>query len=109
MIAFLWLGLGAWVVFVRSPHLPPLLSYAAPGYVILLSAMTGLAASLALAAPRLWTLALGAVLFLASDTLLANHIFRKRNWFLVNDVVWVTYICGQALIVWSNVATLGLL
>jgi uncharacterized membrane protein YhhN len=109
VIAFLWIGLGAWVVFVRSPHLPPLFSYAAPGYVILLSAMTGLAAALALAAPRLGTLPLGAVLFLVSDTILANQIFRKRNWFLVSDVVWVLYICGQALIVWSNVPALEML
>jgi uncharacterized membrane protein YhhN len=109
VIIFLWIGLGAWVVFVRSPNISPLLSFAAPGYVILISAMTGLAASLAVAEPRLWTLALGAILFLASDTILANQIFRKRSWFLVSDVVWVTYICGQALIVWSNVPALGIL
>jgi uncharacterized membrane protein YhhN len=106
---FLLIGLAAWALVVRSPHVPTALNYGALGYTLLLSGMTGLAAALALAAPRLWTLPLGAVLFLASDTILANQVFRKRNWFLVNDVVWVLYICGQALIVWSNAPALELL
>ncbi len=106
---FLVIGLAAWALVVRSPQVPAMLNYGALGYTLLLSGMTGLAAALALAAPRLWTLPLGAVLFLASDTILANQVFRKRNWFLVNDVVWVLYVCGQALIVWSNAPALELL
>lgn len=107
IVVFLLIGLAAWALVVRSPQVPAMLNYDALGYTLLLSGMTGLAAALALAAPRLWTLPLGAVLFLASDTILANQVFRKRNWFLVNDVVWVLYICGQALIVWSNVPAMA--
>jgi hypothetical protein len=106
---FLIFGLGLWAVFVRSPRAAPVLNSSALGYTLLLSGMTGLAAALALAAPRLWTLPLGAILFLASDTILANQIFRQRNWFLINDVIWLLYIGGQALIVWSNLPALGLL
>jgi len=109
LAGFLALGLLAWALVVRSPRVSTTLNYGALGYTLLLSGMTGLAAALALAAPRLWTLPLGAILFLASDILLANQIFRKRNWFLVGDVVWVLYVCGQALIVWSNVPALALL
>jgi len=109
IVVFLLIGLAAWALVVRSPQVSAALNYGALGYTLLLSGMTGLAAALALAAPRLWTLPLGAVLFLASDTILANQVFRKRNWFLVNDVVWVLYICGQALIVWSNAPALELL
>ena len=106
---FVILGLGLWFTAVRSSEVSPALNYGALGYSLLLAAMAGLAASLALASSRLWTLALGAILFLASDTLLAHQIFRKRNWLLANDVIWVLYISGQALIVWSNMPALRLL
>ncbi|MBI3359777.1 MAG: lysoplasmalogenase [Chloroflexi bacterium] len=91
-----------WAAFVRSPETPRMLNVAVLIYLGLIATMTGLAVWLALGQPRLWPLALGAILFLASDTILGNQIFRKNSWFLVSDVVWMLYICGQALIVWSN-------
>jgi hypothetical protein len=45
---------------------------------------------------------------LLSDVILLNHMARRNNWFLVSDVVWVLYISGQALIVWSNLPALAL-
>lgn len=104
---FLVLGLILWAVVARSPAAPPILGYGALGYTLLISAMTGLAVWLAVAEPRLRPLALGAVLFLASDAILSTQLFRKRTCFLMSDVVWVLYICGQALIVWSNLIASG--
>jgi hypothetical protein len=106
---FLVLGLILWALVARSPAAPPILGYGALGYTMLISAMTGLAVWLAMAEPRLWPLALGAGLFLASDVILSHQLFRKKNWFLASDVVWVLYVCGQALIVWSNLSGLGIL
>ena len=102
------LGVVLWRAIVQSAKAPAALNYASLGYTGLISAMTGLGVALALAEPRLWPLALGTVLFFASDAILGNQILRKHNWFLVNDVVWVLYISGQALIVWSNRVALNL-
>jgi hypothetical protein len=57
---------------------------------------------------RLWQLPLGAVLFMASDSLLADQIFHRRAWPYMHDVVWLTYVAGQACIVWSNYQALAI-
>lgn len=54
-------------------------------------------------------LALGAALFMVSDTILGNQLFRDNTWFMVSDVVWITYIFGQALIVFSSAIGLRVL
>jgi hypothetical protein len=92
---------GLWGAFVRAPG-RGLMNTALLAYLLILSAMAGLALAAALAAPGLGTLAAGAMLFLASDVILLNQINRKNNWLLVSDVVWLLYIAGQALIVWSG-------
>lgn len=103
---FLVLGVSLWAVIVRGRPIRPALKYGALGYALLICVMTGLAAALGLARPYLRILPLGAILFLASDMILAAQIFRGWRWFLINDVVWALYISGQALIVWSNWAAL---
>jgi hypothetical protein len=46
-------------------------------------------------------LALGAILFLMSDLILAGALFNDLHWPLHHDIVWLTYGTGQMLIVYS--------
>ncbi len=90
-----------WWALIRSPGSSSPLSYGALGYALLLGGMFGAALALAVQDARFLQLAVGALLFLASDVILGNRIFRENDWFLVGDVVWMLYIAGQALIVFS--------
>ncbi|MFL5801661.1 MAG: lysoplasmalogenase [Roseiflexaceae bacterium] len=98
------LGLAGWWALARNPALGKTLNYSALAYSLLLSSMSGLAASLAARDRRYTPLAIGGALFLASDTLLASELFRKTHFTGIGDVVWLAYITGQALIV----GTIGL-
>jgi YhhN-like protein len=98
------LGLSGWWALARNPALGRTLNYSALAYSLLLSSMSGLAASLAARDRRYMPLAVGGALFLASDTVLASELFRKTHFIGIGDVVWLTYITGQALIV----GTIGL-
>ena len=77
--------------------------------LLLLAAMAGLAASLALQEARFLPLALGGVLFVVSDTLLGHRLFQRGHFLLIGDLVWMTYIVGQLLIVFSTATALRLL
>jgi hypothetical protein len=99
--AFLAAAVIFWRLAVDTPAAPRPLRAGALGYLVLLAAMTGAAWGIAAQAPGLWMLAAGALLFFVSDAILGNQIFRKHNWPGVGDVVWTTYIAGQAGIVWS--------
>jgi uncharacterized membrane protein YhhN len=98
------LGLAGWWVLARNPALGRTLNYAALAYSLLLSSMAGLAAALAERDRRSTPLALGGALFLASDMILAGELFRQTHFPGIGDVIWLTYITGQALIV----GTIGL-
>ncbi len=88
-----------WVVLIYNPRQPRVLNVGSLVYAWLISIMAGTAAGLAIQDARfVWT-AIGGVLFLLSDVILGNRELRGRRWFLINDVVWVIYIAGQALIV----------
>lgn len=106
-----WMPVGIllWAAAVRSPAQPRVLNYGALGYTLLLATMVAGATSLAVADRRFWFLGLGTVLFLASDLMLGNHIFRKNKWPYVSDVAWLTYVAGQCAIVWSNDAAFSML
>jgi uncharacterized membrane protein YhhN len=97
-----------WRAAVDTPAAPAPLRWGSLGYLVVLGAMTGLAWGAAITWPGLWPLAAGALLFFISDAILGNQIFRDNNWPSVGDVVWITYILGQAGIVWANAAALGL-
>jgi len=103
------LGGATWRSFVRSPQAPKALNYGSLGYSLLLAVMGGMAFALAAQEPGLIILAAGAGLFFISDTLLGNEVVRENRWRPVGDVVWMTYILGQALIVFSTAAALRLL
>jgi hypothetical protein len=92
-----------WVTLIYNPKQPRLLNVGSLIYAWLISVMAGTAAGLAIQDSRfLWT-AIGGVLFLISDVILGNRELRGRRWFLINDVVWIIYIAGQALIVMTTV------
>ena len=109
IIVWLAVGLAAWQWLVYDPSMPPLLKYGSLGYTLLIAAMAATALALALVENRLWSLGVGAVLFVVSDVALGNHIFRRNNWPYVKEVVWLTYIIGQAGIVWSNLPMLRII
>lgn len=99
--AFLGAAVAYWRLAVDTPAAPAALRAGALGYLALLAAMAGAAWGVAWRAPGLWMLAAGALLFFVSDAILGNQIFRGHNWRGVGDVVWATYIVGQAGIVCS--------
>lgn len=100
-VAFLLIAAIYWRLAVDTPHAPGVLRAGALGYLVVLATMTGVAWGVASRAPWLWTLAAGALLFFLSDAMLGNQIFRRNDWPGVGDVVWLSYIAGQAGIVWS--------
>ena len=109
LLVFWALGLVLWRRLVYTPTAPAPLTYGALGYMLFLAAMAAVAVALTLAEPRLWTLGPGAVLFLVSDAILGNQLFRKHEWPYVSEAVWLTYIVGQAGIVWAGGLALTLI
>ncbi len=103
------LGVLLWGRFVNNPSALPLLNRGALGYTLLITVMVATALAVSIGDARLGLLAVGAVLFLMSDLILGNHIFRQHNWPYVGEAVWLTYIAGQAGIVWSNYFALAIL
>jgi len=103
------IGVALWWRLVFSRRQSPALNVASLGYCLLLLTMAGLAMSVAVQEPRLTMLAAGGWLFVASDLLLGHRLFRRRHFLLMGDLVWMTYISGQALIVYSTGAALQLL
>lgn len=104
-----WLLAGAalWYVVVWRGSEGTVLHRAALPYALLLAGTAGLGSGLALVDAMFWPLALGAVLFLTSDLILAARLFNGLDFPLVDDVVWLTYGPGQMLIVYA--AALALL
>jgi uncharacterized membrane protein YuzA (DUF378 family) len=95
-----WLvALLGWLAMVRSPRVSAALNYGALAYALLLASMAGAAAALAAQDRRYMPVAAGGGLFLLSDLILASRLFRGAHFEQIGDVVWLTYIAGQALIV----------
>ena len=109
LAVLLVLALVLWWTLIRSPQTDAVLNYGSLGYALLLAAMAGLAVSLALQEPRFIPLALGTALFLISDAFLGHRLFQGGAFLLVGDLVWMTYIVGQLLIVFSTATGLRLL
>lgn len=87
-----------WVVLVRSPKLGAI-QYAALIYGLFLATVAGAAVGLALQSSRFWLLAIGTLLFMTSDLLLGAQLFANKHFRYMGDVVWITYILAQFLIV----------
>lgn len=92
-------GVIGWRLMAYNPAKPVALNYAALAYALLLASMAGLGVALATRDPRYNTLALGGALFFLSDLILAGELFRDLFFPHIGDVIWLSYIAGQGLIV----------
>jgi hypothetical protein len=98
-----------WVVLVRTPARGPALNYGTLGYSLLLAAMAGAAAALAVQNIAFVWLAVGGLLFIVSDLVLGSELMRRTHFTSIGDVIWTTYTVAQMLIVYSSAAALAVL
>ena len=103
LIVWWIIGAVAWYFVVYRGQQPTTLHQAALPYALLLASTAGVATALALQDAQFIWLALGAVLFLSSDLILAAELFNGTSFFLIGDVIWLTYGPGQMLIVYSAI------
>ncbi len=96
----------AWQRWIRNDE-QMLLSYAALAYAMLLATMAGSGLGLALQERQLMSLALGGMLFVGSDLLLGARILRNLDFPGRDNWIWLSYISGQALIVWGASSVWG--
>ena len=98
----MWLLIGgiAWYFAAYTGIQHPVMRYPALAYTLLLSTTAGATTGLSLSNPRVVPVALGAILFLVSDLLLANWIFHGIV-YRPFDLVWLSYGLGQMLIVYG--------
>jgi len=108
VLAYCALGVPLWWRLVRSPGQPRLVNWASLAYSLVLATMAGLAAGVALQEVSLLPLGLGALLFVVSDLLLGHRLFQGGHFVSIGDCVWMTYILGQLLIVFSTASGLSL-
>jgi uncharacterized membrane protein YhhN len=95
-------SLAGWMALVRGSPAAKALKGGALAYALLLGSMSGMAAALATHDRRYTPAALGGALFFASDAILASELFRAAHFPGIGDVVWITYIAGQGLIVGTS-------
>lgn len=100
-------GVGLWVALVTDGSKAGVYRWPALGYTVLLCATAGTTSALALQRRRFGVMALGAVLFLVSDAVLAVYLFYEASRAL-GVAVWITYGLGQMLIVYGAAAVSGL-
>jgi hypothetical protein len=101
LAVWLLIGLGGWYLVVIRGQKPSALHWAALPYALLLASVAGLFTGVALQSSLLVPAAVGAILFLVSDLILASRLFAGRSFPLIGDLIWLTYGPGQALIVGS--------
>lgn len=106
----LWLlvGVAGWYLAVFRGQKPSALTWVALPYALLLASVAGLVTGVALQSSLVVPAAIGAILFLISDLILARQLFAGRSFPLIGDLIWLTYGPGQALIV-GSVASIALL
>lgn len=92
-------ALAGWRALAYNPRSGTALNTGALLYSVLLAAMAGEAAALAAGDRRYAPVAIGGALFFASDMVLAGELFRDLDFPGIGDVVWLTYIAGQGLII----------
>jgi len=100
-----WLALGVvgWCGCVQRGRRCTTLHWAALIYAILLANTVGVANALALQRTFLAPLSVGAALFLASDLILAAHLFGGLRHRGLDDLIWLSYGPGQMLIVYTAI------
>jgi len=108
LAVILVLGVLTWWFVIRSPSQSLSLNIASLAYCSLLTTMSGLALGGALGDTRLAGMAVGSLLFVASDALVGYRVIRGRRFRLIGDLTWITYIVGQLLIVLSPGIAFGM-
>ncbi len=109
-VVLLWVVGGlAWRMATQGSSAPGLMIRLSLGYGLLLATVAGMAVGLALQALPLWSLAIGGLLFVLSDGLIAMRLFGGLRRAYLGDAIWVTYIIAQALIVTGAAVALTLL
>lgn len=101
LIVWWIIGALAWYFVVYRGQQPTTLHQAALPYALLLASTAGMATGLALQQSQFIWLTIGAALFLTSDLILAAQLFNGTTFFLIGDVIWLTYGPGQMMIVYS--------
>jgi hypothetical protein len=104
--SYLTAALLLWLLLVRQPGRGRALNYGTLAYSLLLAAMAGCTMALAVQDAAFAPLALGGLLFMASDLILGNELMRKTFFPRIGDVIWTTYTVAQMLIVYSSSAAL---
>jgi len=102
--AFLAFAVWAWYSWVRNPDRGRAINMGSLVYGLLFGLAASLAILLAIADPHYVGLAAGSLLFMLSDLVLGNWVIRGHVWTSVNDVIWLAYVSGQLLIVYSVAA-----
>jgi uncharacterized membrane protein YhhN len=100
-IGWLAVGVGVWWRVVLRGQYRGRLRWPALAYTLLLATTAGATTCLALQDPTFAPAAVGAILFLASDSILAGNLFSNWQFRSLHDVVWLTYGPAQMLIVFS--------
>ncbi len=108
-LAFWGVALAIWYLVVREPAENTTMHYASLFYALFLASMAGYATGLALHEMAFWPLAVGTILFLISDILVASKQYGGRQFKYMNDVIWATYITAQVLIVTAVPIAISLL
>jgi len=104
LVAVLAFGICAWYRWVRNPDRGRAINVGSLFYGLLFGLSTSLAILLAVADSHYVGLAAGSLLFMLSDLVLGNWVIRGHIWTSVNDVIWLTYVNGQLLVVYSVAA-----
>ncbi len=102
-----WLLIAAviWYVLIyrgAEPNQRTVLHTAALPYALLLASTVGVSMGIAWSAPAMWLFTMGAMLFLFSDLLIAVDLFNHKQFYLMGDVIWLTYGPAQLLIIMTT-------
>lgn len=101
LLAWWLLGALGWYFIVYRGAKATALHWVVLVYALLLATTAGAATGLALQESAFWPLAVGAALFLFSDTLIGGNWFNGLDFPSIHDLIWLTYGPGQMLIVFS--------
>jgi uncharacterized membrane protein YhhN len=89
----------AWYFLIQNPGGSRVLNIASLLYGMLLGSSVAVAVGLTLETGTLIVMAVGLVLFMVSDFLVAQHLIRKRSLFpYMRDAMWLVYSAAQVLI-----------
>jgi hypothetical protein len=90
-----------WAVLMYTPEKPAVLTLGSLAYGLFLGTMVGCTVAVAMQDRGFAGLAIGGILFMVSDVILGLDFLRGAHWRYAGDVIWLSYILGQALIVFS--------